>query len=147
MTDLGKSVDRSFFFGASPEIKVRAKALRKRMTFCEKVLWQELRKNRLHNLYFRRQHPISHFIADFYCHELRLVVEVDGSIHNPEIQKDRDLNRTAELENLGIAVIRVSNNDVIRNVRKVSKQIDDEVKKRLKMMETNGMSSNSSTKS
>jgi very-short-patch-repair endonuclease len=73
------------------------------MTYCEKVLWQELRKNRLHNLYFRRQHPISHFIVDFYCHELRLVIEVDGSIHDMEEQRERDLNRTAEIEKFDIA--------------------------------------------
>jgi very-short-patch-repair endonuclease len=100
------------------------------MTLCEKILWQELRKNSKNGLYFRRQHPVSKFIVDFYCHELRLAVEVDGSIHDKEEQQERDLNRTAELENLGIKVLRIKNDDVLNNLRKVSAQITDEVKKR-----------------
>ena len=131
MTYLGRSVEQSFFFNASPEIKERAKALRKRMTFSEKILWQELRKKRRYNQYFRRQHPISRFIVDFYCHDLRLVIEVDGSIHDQEEHRKRDLNRTAELENFGITVIRFSNNEVLRNIRKVTYRIDEEIKKQL----------------
>ena len=131
MTYLGRSVDQPFFFGASPEIKERAKELRKRMTLSEKILWQELRKNRRYNLYFRRQHPISRFIVDFYCHELRLVIEVDGSIHDQEDQQERDVNRTVELENFGIEVIRFSNSEIIGNIRKVAEKIDEEVKKRI----------------
>ena len=132
MAYLGRSVDQSFFFGASPEIKSRAKALRKRMTWCEKILWQVLRKNRLRQYYFRRQHPISRFIVDFYCHELRLVIEIDGPYHISMEQQEKDQNRTAELENFGIKVIRFSNDEIIKNVRKVSGQIHDEVKKQSK---------------
>jgi len=102
------------------------------MTYCEKVLWQVLRKNQTDNLYFRRQHPISRFIVDFYCHELRLVIEVDGSIHDLEVQQERDSNRTAALENFGIKVVRFKNNEIIRNIKKVTKQIVDEVKNRQK---------------
>ncbi|MEI7898258.1 MAG: endonuclease domain-containing protein [bacterium] len=134
MAYLGRSIDKPFFFGADAEIKARAKALRKRMTYCEKVLWQELRKNQMNKLYFRRQHPIAKFIVDFYCHELRLVVEVDGSVHDSFLQKERDINRTTELENFDIKVIRFTNNDVIKNTRKVSWQINDEVKKRLQYL-------------
>ncbi len=130
MANLGRSVDQSFFFGASPEIKMRAQALRKRMTYCEKVLWQELRKNRLHKLYFRRQHPIGRFIVDFYCHELRLVIEVDGSIHDPEEQKEKDRNRTAQLENFGLKVIRFRNEEIRKNERKVVKSIAEAVEER-----------------
>ena len=131
MTNLGRSVEKAFFFGADPEIIARARELRGRMTLCEKILWQELRKKRLERFIFRRQHPISRFIADFYCHELRLVIEVDGSVHDEEDQWEKDISRTAELEKLGLKVIRFSNEEVFQNERKVSKKITDAVKERL----------------
>ena len=127
MAYLGRSVDHSFCFGASPEIIARARKLRKRMTRCEKILWQELRKNRLEKYHFRRQHPVSRFIVDFYCHEIRLVIEVDGSIHDQEHQREWDLNRQAALENLGLTVIRFRNEEVIRNVRRVVREIAEVV--------------------
>jgi very-short-patch-repair endonuclease len=136
MAYLGKSVDQSFFFGASPKIKARAKALRKRMTYSEKVLWQVLRKNHLRYYYFRRQHPIGSFIVDFYCHELKLVVEIDGLYHETEEQHEKDLNRTAVLEDFGIKVIRYTNEQIDTNIRKISKNLDDEVQKRRQQMET-----------
>ncbi len=132
MAYLGRSVEKAFFFGASPEIIARARALRNRTTLCEKILWQELRKKRLNRFIFRRQHPISRFIVDFYCHELRLVIEVDGSVHDSEEQKEKDLNRTAELANLGLTVIRFRNEEILKNERKVSKKITDAVKNHLK---------------
>jgi len=136
MAYFGKSVDQPYFFGASPEIKNRAKALRKRMTYCEKVLWQVLRKNRLRHYYFRRQHPISRFIVDFYCHELKMVVEVDGGYHLSPVQHEKDLNRSAELEKFGIKIIRFSNDEIMKNVRRVEWQLDNEVKERRKEMES-----------
>ena len=132
MAYLGRSIDQPFYYGASDEIKKRAKALRKRMTSCEKILWQELRKNKLGKFYFRRQHPISRYIVDFYCHELRLVIEADGSIHNLKEHQERDKNRTFELENLGLKVIRYNNNEIAQNIRKVCRQIEEEVKRRSK---------------
>ena len=123
MAYLGKSVDQPCFFGASPEIRERAKALRKRMTFCEKVLWQVLRKNRLRYFYFRRQHPISRFIVDFYCHELRLVIEIDGEYHASAEQQEKDINRSAELENFELKILRFTNQEVLENIRKVERRI------------------------
>jgi very-short-patch-repair endonuclease len=139
MSYLGHSIERSYFFGATPEIKARAKSLRKRMTHCEKVLWQVLRKNQLRCFYFRRQHPISRFIVDFYCHELKLVIEIDGLYHASESQKEKDLSRTAALENFGIKVIRFTNIEIIEKVRKVRRQIDDEVMKRKRQTVENRM--------
>lgn len=132
MAYLGKSVEKAFFFGASPEIIARARKLRNRTTLSEKILWQELRKRRLNRFIFRRQHPISRFIVDFYCHELRLVIEVDGSVHDSEKQKEKDRNRSAELANLGLTVIRFRNEEILKNERKVSKKITDAVKNHLK---------------
>jgi very-short-patch-repair endonuclease len=68
--------------GAKNKDFVNAKVLRKTMTDAEILLWKALRNRRLNGFKFRRQHPIKGFIADFYCHEARLVIEVDGEIHD-----------------------------------------------------------------
>ena len=111
----------NLFYGASQEIRTRAKLLRKRTTIAEKILWNKLRNNQLGGLKFRRQHPIDIFIADFYCHEKRLVIEVDGEIHN--YQKEYDEGRTAELEAKDMTVIRFTNEEVINNIKGVMKCI------------------------
>jgi very-short-patch-repair endonuclease len=96
------SYKENLFFGASPEIFKRARQLRKRTTPSENNLWALLRKKQFEGYKFRRQHPIYKFIADFYCHELRLIIELDGGIHlNPE-QAAYDIGRTFELNQLGI---------------------------------------------
>jgi len=74
-------------------------------------------------LKFRRQHPIHLYIADFYCHETRLIVEVDGGIHNTSHVKEHDENRSAELDRLGKTVIRFTNEEIIQNIEKVLEQI------------------------
>ena len=100
-----------------------AKALRKRSTEAEIVLWNELKGRKLMGYKFRRQHPIHFYIADFYCHDQRLIVEVDGRIHiNPNI-KNHDLNREDELSRFGIRVIRFTNNQIIENVKDVKEKI------------------------
>ena len=68
---------------------------------------------------FRRQHPISQFIVDFYCHKYRLVIELDGSIHDLEEQKERDEGREAMLKDLGLMVIWFSNTEVVNNLSHV----------------------------
>ena len=68
------------FYGAAPIIHKQARELRKRQTKAEKVLWDFLTNHKL-QVKFRRQHPIGKFIADFYCHNLKLVIEADGEIH------------------------------------------------------------------
>ena len=75
----------------------RAKELRKNMTPAEKVLWQRLRNYKVDGFYFRRQHPIKFFIADFYCAKADLIIEIDGGIHNNPDVCEHDVNRTAEL--------------------------------------------------
>ena len=91
------------------------------MTPVEKRLWFKLRNRKVANCKFRRQHPIDIFIADFYCHEKKLVVEIDGEIHNS--QKEYDLGRTAEMENYGIKVLRFTNNEVENDISKVIEKI------------------------
>ncbi len=78
------------------------------------MLWQELRGGKLNGLRFRRQHAIGPFIVDFYCHAAKLVVEVDGPIHETSIEDDS--NRQAYLENIGLNVLRFKNDEVMTSL-------------------------------
>ncbi len=102
----------TMFYNAKPHIFEKAKFLRDNMTAPEKMLWAHLMGKKMMNLRFRPQHPIDIFIADFYCHPLKLVIEVDGRIHNSKDHKEYDINREAELNYWGIKVIRFTNDEV-----------------------------------
>jgi very-short-patch-repair endonuclease len=110
-----------FYYGAKAITFERARELRKNMTSTEKTLWQKLRKNQVKGLRFRRQHPIDIYIADFYCHKAKLVIEIDGKIHNQ--QKEEDDSRTEEINKFGIKVIRFTNEDVLKDIDKVLNNI------------------------
>ena len=94
----------------------RAKELRREMTPAEKILWEELRANKL-GVHFRRQQVIQGFIVDFYCHQAGLVIEVDGDIH--DLQKEEDERREKVLSALGLRVVRFRNDEVMRNLSAV----------------------------
>ena len=81
-------LDKTMYFGAKPDLLEKAKVLRKNMTNAEKILWDRLKDNQVLNIRFRRQHPIDLFIADFYCHSARLVIELDGEIHKSQAEYD-----------------------------------------------------------
>jgi very-short-patch-repair endonuclease len=98
----------------------RAKRMRREPTPAEDALWQILRNRKTHELKFRRQHPILFYIADFYCHELRLVVEADGGIHSTPAQMEKDRERTANLEANGIRVVRFTNKQVLERQDEVT---------------------------
>ena len=123
------SLNENLYFGASKEIKQKARDLRKRMTAAEKVLWQRIRNNQL-GYKFRRQHPVDIFIADFYCHEKKLVIEVDGGIHQTDYQKDYDTARTNELIRYGIKVLRFKNEEIINFLESVIIDINKELEAR-----------------
>ncbi|MEX2235047.1 MAG: endonuclease domain-containing protein [Cyclobacteriaceae bacterium] len=89
---------------------------RKVPTKAEEILWDALRNRRLHGYKFRRQHPVWNFIADFYCHECRLIVELDGEYHNAIDQKQYDEGRTYELNELKIIVIRFTNREILEDI-------------------------------
>ncbi|TEU11527.1 MAG: endonuclease domain-containing protein [Anaerolineales bacterium] len=93
------------------QIQQRARELCKEMTPAEKLLWSHLRNKRLKGLKFRRQHPLGPFIADFYCAARRLVVEIDGDIH--DLQPERDAARTEQFKQYGYRVIRFRNRSCI----------------------------------
>ena len=92
-------------------------------TIAESILWSFIRNKRCNGLKFRRQHPILSFIADFYCYEKKLVVEVDGSVHDMSEAKERDEARTHELENFGITVLRFSNEEILTKIDEVLSEI------------------------
>jgi very-short-patch-repair endonuclease len=112
------------YYNASMLIQERATELRGKSTTAESLLWSKLKNRQLAGLKFRRQHPISQFIADFYCHEIKLVIEVDGSIHENIDYKERDLNKTAELERNEIKVLRFKNEEIINNIDEVLRSIE-----------------------
>ena len=116
--------DDSMFKGASARIFKNAEALRKNMTESELLLWEELRGKKFHGLKFRRQHPIQTFIADFYCHKLKLIIEIDGGYHETESQFELDKLRTEVLEFNDVRVIRFTNYDVVNNIEKVLSEIE-----------------------
>ena len=90
---------------------VLARQMRMEMTVAEAILWERLRRNRL-GVNFRRQQVIDGFIADFYCHSAALAVEVDGPIHDPEYDAERDRIFATR----GILVLRFTNDEVYRRV-------------------------------
>jgi len=129
MVRLHNSFEYDFYYGALAETKARAAELRKNMTQAEKILWQQLRNRKVRGLKFRRQHPVDIFILDFYCHERKLAIEVDGEIHNLENQREWDENRTFVLNEFGIQILRFSNDDVIDQTERVINSIKEFVKR------------------
>ena len=87
----------NMFYGASKLIFQKAEELRKNMTPAEEIMWGMLKGNQF-EVKFRRQHPLFLYIADFYCHELKLVIEIDGSIHDIEDVKINDSIRENDLK-------------------------------------------------
>jgi len=98
-----------------------AKKMRREMTYAERCFWNAARGRKLHGLKFRRQQVIDGFIADFYCNELRLIVEIDGGVH--ERQKDYDSLRDQIIGRNTITVIRFSNDDVTNHFDIVASRI------------------------
>jgi very-short-patch-repair endonuclease len=107
--------------GTAPHIIAAARRLRLNLTPAEQKLWQALNKRQLNGLKFRCQHPVGPFIVDFYCPEHRLVIELDGSIHDQ--QAEQDTARTAQLNQFGYRVIRFRNETVRTNLEHVLHQI------------------------
>ncbi|HTM94176.1 MAG TPA: endonuclease domain-containing protein [Flavisolibacter sp.] len=102
---------KKMFSGADNFLFERASNLRKQQTFAEEILWNYLRTKPF-GFKFRRQHPYSIYILDFYCHQLKLAIEVDGSIHNEAGVKQNDEIRQKQLEEEGLTFLRFSNNQI-----------------------------------
>ena len=107
----------------------RAKELRKNATPQENHLWYDFLRS--YPVRFQRQKTIGSFIADFYCHAAKLVIEIDGSQHYEPQGQAYDEERTVILEQYGLEVLRFSNRDINTDFRAVCEQIDNTVKRRL----------------
>ena len=94
-----------------------AKQLRRNSTTAETLLWRKLRNRQMNGHKFRRQQPLGPYIADFVCHELRLIIELDGGQHANTL--DRDQTRDAYLRTLGYKILRFWNNEVLENLEGV----------------------------
>ena len=114
----------SMFYGAKAHIFEKAKALRRNMTDSERAIWEHLKGKKILGLRFRSQHPIDIFIADFYCHPIKLVIELDGGVHTSLEQKEYDIGRTAELNYWGIEVIRFNNSEIENDINRVIIKIE-----------------------
>ena len=100
-----------------------ARDLRKRQTPAEKTFWRILRDRRLRGLKFRRQHPLGPFVADFCCYEIRLVLELDGEIHQEAQPAARDRERDAHIRGLGFTILRFPNERVFGDAEGVIEEI------------------------
>ena len=101
----------------------RVRELRQKATDPEKLMWQLLRNRAVHDAKFRRQHPIASYILDFYCHEAKLAIELDGSGHLEDNQAKYDDERTKILNEQGIRVLRFWNSDVLNKTEDVLNEI------------------------
>jgi very-short-patch-repair endonuclease len=117
--------NRNMFYGADSKTLRAAAMLRKNMTLAELILWKKLKNRKIFNTKFRRQHPVDIFIVDFYCHEYKLAIEIDGEIHSNEEKHDYDLGRSAVLNKLGIKVIRFTNDQIVFNIDQVITRIKE----------------------
>ncbi len=113
----------------NPTLTTNAKSLRKNMTKEERHIWYDFLRN--YPVRFLRQKVIDHYIVDFYCHEARLIIELDGSQHYYEKEQIKDQIRTENLEQRNLMVIRIPNNAINQNFRGVCDHIDSIVRSRL----------------
>lgn len=115
---------KPFHHRAKPITFERAKELRRKQTSAEAFLWKMLRNGAIKNAKFRRQHPIGPFITDFYCHEAKLVIELDGSVHDLPTAKEKDAQRQSYLEGRGLTVLRFSNDALYTDADPVMDSIE-----------------------
>jgi len=110
----------------NPKLKELARRLRNESTLSEVLLWNQLKRGQMHNYDFNRQKPIDNYIVDFFCLDLMLAIEIDGSTHGDKIENDKV--RQKRLENLGIRVLRFSDMEVKQNMDSVLERISDWIK-------------------
>ncbi len=109
-------------------LKERRSELRISLTPAEAFLWKHLKAKQFEGRRFNRQHSIKNYIVDFYCAKEKLIIELDGDVHNNEMVQERDREKTQYLEELGYTVIRFENNRVFDNLASVFMEIKDNFK-------------------
>ena len=110
-----------------PYLKALARKLRKDMTLSEILIWQEIRKKNL-GVQFHRQVPIDNYIVDFYCHEISLIIEIDGNSHNFDEVVENDIKRQEKLEQFGLTFIRFDDLEVKNDINNVIRELDGKIK-------------------
>ena len=118
------------FLEAPADIFSKAKYLRSHMTPAEFKVWNFVKGNNIMGIRFRAQHPLGVYIADFYGYKIGLVIEIDGEMHETESHKKYDSERSQDLKNWGIEVIRFSNYQVMNKFDFVQNEIIKEVRNR-----------------
>ncbi|MEK7226588.1 MAG: endonuclease domain-containing protein [Bacteroidota bacterium] len=111
-------MDSKMHAGAQKPLFQRARELRDNATHAEEIVWGYL-KTKPFGIKFRRQHPYLVYILDFYCHSLKLVIEVDGSIHKLKEVKKKDVERQRVLEKDGLKIVRFTNDEIIHTTEKI----------------------------
>jgi very-short-patch-repair endonuclease len=124
-------MEKKMFYGATPNSFEKARLLRKNTTKHERILWEYLQENKILGVRMKRQHPIGTYIADFYCHTAKLVIEIDGTTHNTADQKLYDEERTFNLRMDGLKVIRFSNTQIEDDLNSVINEITKHVQERI----------------
>ena len=104
----------------------KRRSLRSNMTYCEKIVWTHLRKRQL-GFRFLRQYSVDHFVIDFYSPELKLAIELDGSVHGIPEQKEYDIARQKYLEKFGIEFVRIKNEEFLANPNKAFSRIEQRI--------------------
>jgi cyclase len=122
---------KTMFFGAGNFIFERAKELRKNLTSAELVLWGYLKQSPL-GCKFRRQHPLGIYSVDFYCHKLKLVIEVDGGIHSEVEVAKADSKREEIIRAEGLDVLRFRNDEIEKNLELVITEIENYINNKRK---------------
>lgn len=109
------------------EEKEKRRSLRNEMTYCENIMWLHLRRKQL-GVRFLRQYSVDQFVIDFYSPEIKLAIELDGSVHDNPDQKAYDEERQKYLEKFYITFLRITNDDLMGNANMVFKRIEDKIK-------------------
>jgi len=110
------------------ELAVFRKELRNNLTPAEAFLWTHLKARKLDNKRFTKQHSIKNYIVDFYCASEKLIIELDGEVHNNATTQEFDEKRTSFLNKMGFTVLRFENKMVFDNLPSVLKEIEDNFK-------------------
>jgi very-short-patch-repair endonuclease len=118
-----KRAGERMFAGASDTLFKRAAELRSHLTHAEEILWIYLKTKPL-GFKFRRQHPFLNYILDFYCHQLKFVIEVDGPIHQKQEIKKNDEEREGHLKDHGLSILRFTNEELIAKPEDVISRIE-----------------------
>jgi very-short-patch-repair endonuclease len=108
--------------------KEKRRTLRKEMTYCEKIMWIHLRRKQL-GVRFLRQYSVDQYVIDFFCPEIKLAIELDGSIHDNPDQKEYDAYRQEYLERFGITFCRITNDELMSNANMANARIEKVIHK------------------